>query len=280
MIRLGQFNRLKVVKHVDFGAYLDDGSGGEILLPRKDVPADAEPGDELDVFLYYDSEDRIIATTLEPHAQVGEFALLKVVAVDDVGAFLDWGLQKDLFLPFREQSRPLKVGQKILVYVYLDSSARIAATMRLERNTEKGAGDLKDGQEVDLLLIGKTDLGYKAIIDGRHIGVIYKNEVFQDLSYGQRLKGYVKKIRPDGKIDLSLQRTGLADTEDIAEKILAALRKNGGRLEISDKTSADLIREMFGVSKKKYKIALGGLYKKRLITVDEDGLSLVGKPSK
>lgn len=279
MIRMGQFNTLKVVKDVDFGVYLDDGDGGEILLPLKEVPRGTEPGDELDVFLYYDSEDRVIATTLEPFARVGDFALLKVVAVDDVGAFLDWGLLKNLFLPFREQSRDLRAGQKIVVYVYLDSTARIAATMRLEKNAEKGAGDLKDGQEVDLLLFGKTDLGYKAIVDNRFVGVIYKNEVFRELSYGQKLKGFVKHVRPDGKIDLALQRSGMADTDDVASKILAELGKNGGRLEISDKTSADLIHEMFGVSKKKYKIALGGLYKKRLIVVDDEGISLVKKES-
>ena len=274
MIRIGQLNRLKIVKFVDFGLYLDEGDGVEILLPTREIPNEAEVGQELDVFIVYDSEDRLIATTRQPLAAVGDFALLKVVAVEEVGAFLDWGLPKDLFLPHREQSRSLRVGQRVLVYLYLDSSQRIAASMRLERNTDPEPGDYKLDQEVDLLIIGKTDLGYKAIIENRHLGVIYQNEVFQELEYGQRTKGFIKKIREDRKIDLALQRAGMTDVDTIVDQILDQLRRKGGFLELNDKASADLIHDLFGVSKKKYKIALGGLYKKRWIQVDDDGIRL------
>lgn len=274
MTQIGQRNQLKVLKHVAFGVYLDDGSGGEILLPEKDVPRDCEVGDELDVFVYYDSEDRLIATTLDPIAQVGEFAMLRVVAVEKVGAFLDWGLPKDLFLPYAEQSRALRPGQKVLVYIYLDKSARLAASMRLERNTDKTPATYQAGQAVDLLIIGKTDLGFKAIIEGRHLGVLYTNEVFQELAYGQRIRGFIKKVRDDGKIDLSLQAPGMAGTPDLEKKILEALRQEGGFLEITDKAAAEFVYERFGVSKKKFKIALGGLYKKRLVRIDDDGIRL------
>lgn len=200
---------------------------------------------------------------------------MKVVAVEKVGAFLDWGLPKDLFLPYAEQSRALRVGQKILVYVYLDKSARISASMRLERNTDKSPPSYTVGQTVDLLIIGKTDLGFKAIIEGRHLGVIYANEVFQELGYGQRTRGYIKKVREDGKIDLSLQAPGMAGTPELEEKILSALRRAGGFLELTDKAAAEFVYERFGVSKKKFKIALGGLYKKRLVRIDDDGVRLV-----
>lgn len=275
MAILGKTQTLPVVKLVDFGAYLDGGDVGEILLPAKDVPRDCRPGDDLSVFVYRDSEDRPIATTAKPLAEVGEFAVLKVVSVERVGAFLDWGLLKHLLLPFAEQSRDLRPGQKVVVYVYVDKSDRIAATMRLERNASKERPDDEPDREVDLLMFGKTELGYKAIVDGKYVGVLYANEVFRDLSYGQRLKGYIRKVRPDGKIDLALQPTGLGGTEELAARILEKLEDADGFLEITDKTSAEVIHDLFGVSKKKYKIALGGLYRKRLITVGEDGIRLV-----
>lgn len=265
-----------MVKEVPFGVYLDGREEGEILLPTKEVPQGLKAGDTVEVFLCFDSEDRLIATTVEPLAEVGRFAVLRVVSVEQVGAFLDWGLPKDLFLPYAEQSRNLRPGQEIIVYVYLDKSTRLSASMRLERNLEKTPGELQEGQEVDLLLFGRTDLGYKAIVDGKHLGVLYENEVFQKLDYAQALKGYIKKIRDDGKIDLSLRRPGHeAANEDIGPLILKKLRENGGFLEINDKASAETVHRLFGVSKKKFKIALGGLYKKRLITVNDDGIRLV-----
>lgn len=279
MIKIGQWNQLKVIKEVPFGVYLDGQNEGEILLPRKEVPPGARIGDSLDVFLCFDSEDRLIATTTRPLAEVGQFAVLKVVAVERVGAFLSWGLPKDLFLPYAEQSRSLQIGQNILVYLYLDKSSRISASMRIERNIDKTPGEYTEDQEVELLLFGRTDLGYKALINGRHLGVLYENEVFQKLSYAQKIKGYIRKIRDDGKIDLSLVRPGhKAANEEIAPLILKKLRENGGHLEINDKASAEIIHHLFGVSRKKFKIALGGLYKQRLISIDEDGIRLIGDP--
>jgi hypothetical protein len=278
MVEIGKLNTLKVNRHSEFGVYLDGKNLGEILLPNRFVPDACEDGDQLEVFLCYDSEDRLNATTERPWAMVGEYAILPVVAVERVGAFLDWGLSKDLFLPFAEQSRDLRVGQDVIVYVYLDKSQRISASMRIERNASKTAPDYQEMQPVELFVFGRTDLGYKAIIEGKHIGVLYENEVFHALEYGQKIQGFIKKVREDGKIDLTLQQgTGHKAADPIAEKILQRLQDEGGYLEVNDKTSAEVIHEMFGASKKKYKIALGGLYKKRLITIDPDGIRLIKK---
>lgn len=276
MVQIGKINNLKVLKHVDFGVYLDGGDDGEILLPLRFMPDPCEVGDEIDVFICYDSEDRLIATTETPKAMVHDFALLKVVATSNVGAFLDWGLSKDLFLPFAEQTRALRVGQEVLVYIYVDKSDRLSASMRLERNIEKTAANYEEGQKVNLIIAGRTDLGFKAIIEKRHWGVLYGNEVFQPLRQGQQIEGYIKKMRPDGKIDLSLQRSGhKAIREDVGPKILELLKQKNGFLPVNDKTPPEEIYRLFGVSKKQYKVALGGLYKKRLISVDEDGIRLV-----
>lgn len=275
MVEVGRRNTLKVLHLTAFGAFLDGAELGEILLPNREMPEDCRPGSRVEVFLSYDSEDRLVATTTMPRIMVGEFALLKVVAVETVGAFLDWGLSKDLFLPFAEQSRTLRVGQEVIVYAYLDKSSRISASMRLERNADKTPGNYTEGQAVDLLVIGQTDLGFKALIQGRHIGVLYKNEVFQPLSYGQRIKGFIKKVRDDAKIDLSLQKPAADETGEIAEKILDLLEQEGGFAALTDKTPAEAIYKLFGVSKKKFKIALGGLYKKRVIRIDDEGIHLV-----
>lgn len=279
-VKIGQFNTLKVVKFVNFGLYLEgDEETGEILLPQKYLPPTCKEGDLLEVFLCYDSEDRLIATTATPKAQVGEFACLKVVAKNNVGAFLDWGLPKDLFLPFAEQTHRFEVGDDVVVYLYLDNSNRIAASMRLDRYVDKNPENhqnlYQENQSVDLMIIDKNDLGYKALINGQHWGLLYANEVFQPLKYGQKIQGYIKTLRAsDGKIDLCLQKTGHQGGEEISPKILDLLKKSGGFLPINDKTSAEKIYELFGASKKKYKIALGGLYKKRLITITEDGIRL------
>ena len=210
-----------------------------------------------------------------PLAWVGEFAFLKVVDTKEVGAFLDWGLEKDLFLPHSEQTRSIQPGQSVIVYIYLDKAERITASMRLDKHVSAEPEKYTEGQEVDLLIAAETDLGFKAIINNHHWGVLYHSEVFQPLSYGQRIKGFIKKLREDGKIDLILQQAGhKAAQGDIGPKILEELKKQGGFLPVNDKTSAETIYELFGVSKKKYKIALGGLYKKRLITVDDDGIRL------
>ncbi|MES2769284.1 MAG: S1-like domain-containing RNA-binding protein [Bdellovibrionota bacterium] len=216
---------------------------------------------------------------LEPTVKLGEFALLKVVAVEEVGAFLDWGMPKDLFLPYAEQTEDLKSGDEIIIYTYLDKAERVAASMRLNRNKATFPMSYKAGDIVDLLIAARTDLGFKAIIDSKHIGVLFKNEVFQELSYGQKIKGYIKALRPDGKVDLSLQSgtTGHKAAAGIDEKILELLNAKEGFLPIHDKTPSEYIHGLFGVSKKKYKIALGALYKKRLITISDDGIRLIKK---
>lgn len=280
MVQIGKMNRLKVVKHVDFGVFLDGGEDdGEILLPLRYMPEQCEIDDEVDVFICYDSEDRLMAATEKPKGMVGEFVNLKIVNTGNVGAFLDWGLPKDLFLPFAEQTRPLRAGQEVLVYIYVDKSERLSASMRIERHLEHSGAPYKDGDEVSLIIAGQTDLGYKAIIEGKYIGVLYRNEVFKELHQGQHIKGFIKKMREDGKIDLALSmKTGHKAAEDIGPQVIEKLEREGGYLPINDKTSADVIYDMFGVSKKKYKIAIGGLYKKRLITIDDDGIRLLKKP--
>ncbi|MES2856044.1 MAG: S1-like domain-containing RNA-binding protein [Bdellovibrionota bacterium] len=275
MIRIGNTNRLTALREGTPGIYLDSGDDREVLLPRRYVPIDLAIGDELDVFVYFDSDDRLVATTDEPYVEVGQFAHLEVVSLERVGAFLDWGLPKDLLLPFAEQTRELKVGHDVIVYVYLDKSDRIAASMRVEKHLDKTPPTYHVGEQVDLMIIAETDLGYKALIEGRYVGVLYANEVFQPLAHGQKIQGYIKQIRPDGKIDLILQPAGNLGSRDLGDQILEVLESKGGFLPIDSKTSAERIYELFGVSKKKYKMALGGLYKDRLITIDDDGIRLV-----
>ena len=277
MLEIGRFNQLEILKHVDFGVYLEGGEDGEILLPLRETPKDCKIGDILDVFICYDSEDRLIATTQEPFAQVGEFACLEVVSLENVGAFLNWGLPKDLFLPFRERTRSLKIGQTVVVFLYLDNTDRICASMRLDKFVETEPGQYKEAEAVKLFIAAQTDLGFKAIINGAHWGMIYNNEIFQPLEHGQKLSGFIKKIREDGKIDLSLQNLKSESSQDLGQKIMTLLESEGGFLPVNDKTPAEKIYQLFGVSKKKYKIALGGLYKKRLITVEDEGIRSTSK---
>lgn len=272
MIAIGNYNKLKVVKHVDFGIYMDGEELGEILMPTRYVPANTQPDDELEVFIYRDSEDRLLATTEKPFAVVGSFAYLKVMAVNTIGAFLDWGLPKDLLVPFREQKQNMERGRSYIVYVYLDvQSQRIAATAKIDKYLDKIPADYIPGQEVELIISDRTDLGYKVIINQSHKGIIYKNEVFQALQTGQTIKGYIKTIREDGKIDACLQKPGYKKVENLEEKIIGIIREDGGRTSINEKTSPEIIYDMFGVSKKAFKMALGALYKKRIIDFDEQG---------
>ncbi|MFZ6045622.1 S1 RNA-binding domain-containing protein [Pseudomonas sp. CR3202] len=278
MALIGRFNSLQVVKHTDFGLYLDGGPDGEILLPKRYVPKDepSDEGDWLNVFLYLDSEDRPVATTLRPKVQVGGFASLKVVEINRIGLFLDWGLPKDLLLPHSEEKRPLQVGDYCVVHVYLDKrTRRITATARLDRYLDNTPPRYKTGQEVDLLVTEKTDLGFKAIIEGQHWGLIHKNELFKFVRSGMREKGYIKEIRPDGKISLSLQPVGVAAVSGLGEQIIAALRAEGGVLALSDKSPPELISQRFGVSKGNFKKAIGGLYKQGLIRIDDDRIELI-----
>lgn len=279
-IELGKMNHLKVVKRVDFGVYLDGGEkAGEILLPSRYVPDPCEPGDELDVFLYLDQDERLIATTLTPKAQVGDFAYLKVNWVNQFGAFLDWGLMKDLFVPFREQKMRMMQDRSYIVYVYIDEeSYRIVGTAKVDRYlTHPQPGTYKSGDEVELLIQQKTDLGFKAIVDNRYTGLLYDNEIFQPLHTGNRLKGFIKQVREDGKIDLILQaKHGKALVQGFSAQLLEYLKAQGGHTDLNDKSDSADIYATFGVSKKVFKKGVGDLYKQRLITL-EDGITLTEK---
>ncbi len=276
MAAIGLINELEVVKEVDFGIYLDGGPHGEILMPKRYVPEGCKPGDTLEVFIYLDSEDRLLATNEKPKAMVGDFALLTVVSVTNVGAFLDWGLPKDLLVPFREQQQTMEAGKSYLVYVYLDNeSQRIVATSKLDKCVDNIPVDYEVGEEVDLLIAGQTDLGFKAIIDNSHWGMLYKNEVFQPLKTGQKLKGFIKTIREDEKIDLSLQKEGYEKIDDISQSILNKLAANSGFLSLTDKSSPDVIKQTLHISKKNFKKAIGSLYRQRLIALEENGIRML-----
>lgn len=275
MADIGKYNQLTILRETDFGVYLDGENLGDILLPGKYLPDNVGIDDVIDVFIYCDSEDRLIATTEKPYAQVGEFAYLDVKAVNEVGAFLDWGLAKDLLVPFREQKQNLEVNQSCLVYVYLDvNSNRIAASAKLEKFLDNIPSRYSSGEEVQLMIAQETELGYKAIINNLHWGMLYKNEVFQNLSQGDRVRGYIQKIRGDEKLDLTLHKPGQDIPDDLTEKILTELHNRDGFLTISDKSDPDEIYTLFQVSKKKYKKALGHLYKNRLILMEPNGIRL------
>jgi len=279
MAVIGRMNSLQVVKHTDFGLYLDGGADGEILLPKRYIPKDtpSEVDDWLNVFLYLDSEDKLIATTLKPKIQLGEFASLKVVDINRVGLFFDWGLPKDLLLPHSEEKRPLQIGDYCVVYLYLDKrTRRLTATARLDRHLDKVPANYQVGQEVDLLVVERTDLGFKAIIDGKHWGLIHKNELFKFIRSGMREKGYIKELRADGKISLSLQPIGHEAASGLAEQIIERLRAHGGVLALGDKSPPELISEHFRVSKGNFKKAIGGLYKQGLIRIHDDRIELLG----
>lgn len=274
-VQLGKFNQLTVVKQVDFGMYLDGGEEGEILLPSRYVPEGCKVGDMLNVFLYLDMDERLIATTLTPLAQVGQFACLEVSWVNQYGAFLHWGLMKDLFVPFSEQKAKMQVGRSYMVHVHIDEeSYRIVASAKVERYLSKEKADLQPGEEVDIIIWQKTDLGYKAIINHRYSGLLYENEVFRPLEPGMQTTAFVKQVREDGKIDLTLQRTGMGGVADFSKALLEYIWKNGGRIALNDKSPADDIYAAFGVSKKVFKKGVGDLYKKRLIRLTEQGIEL------
>ncbi len=274
-IRLGDYCTLTVVKRVDFGVYLDGGKAGEILLPTRYVPEGTDLGDEIEVFIYLDQDERIIATTEHPAAKVGDFACLEVKWVNEYGAFLGWGLMKDLFCPFREQKKHMEVGESYVVYVYVDpDSYRIVATAKIDKYLNKEC-PLPAGQEVDLLVWQKTELGFKVIINNEYPGLVYEDQVFAYIHTGDRLKGYIQNVRPDGKVDVSLQKTGRRQTLDFSHTLLDYIRAHDGYCRFGDKTDAVEIYSEFQVSKKVFKKAVGELYKRRLITIGDDGLRLV-----
>lgn len=281
-IILGDYNNLEIVKRVSFGLYLDGDEDGEILLPAKYVPDGYDIGDIIKVFVYLDNEERLVATTEEPLAKVGDFALLRVAWTNGYGAFLDWGLLKDLFVPFSEQEGKMVKGNSYLVYVTIDrKSYRIYASARLDKFLSRTKPPYETDEEVDIIVWRRTDLGWKVIVNGNHSGLVFANEVFRDLKTGDRLKGYVKRVRTDGKIDIALQRHGVAGDDDSSMRLLSAIEAQRGFLPLNDNSSPDEIYSMLGMSKKAFKRAAGKLYKQRLIIIDDDGLRLAaGRPDK
>lgn len=275
-IRLGDYNRLTVCKSVDFGMYLDGGDEGEILLPRRYVPEGTAVGDEIDVFIYLDQDERPVATTERPVAKVGEFACLECSWVNGYGAFLDWGLMKDVFCPFREQKERMARGGRYVVHIHIDEeSYRIMASAKVERYIDGGMPPYVQGQEVDMMVWQKTPLGFKVIIDNRYAGLVYANRTFRSLQAGDRMKGYIDLVREDGKIDVSLQPAGRIQTELFSDTLLDYLHGHGGTCDLGDKSDAGEIRRRFQVSKKVFKKAVGELYRRRLITVGDRGIRLV-----
>ncbi len=280
-VRLGRYNQLEVVKEVDFGVYLDGGDDGEILLPTRYVPEDCQPGDMLNVFIYLDNEERLVATTLTPYAQVGDFACLEVAWTNQYGAFLDWGLMKDLFVPFREQKNKMEKGERYVVHVHLDEdSYRIMASAKVERYLSSDMPPYHPGDGVEILVWQRTDLGYKVIVDNRFGGLIYATDVVRPLSTGTKTEAYVRQVRPDGKIDIVLQPDGPRKVDDFAEVLLDYIRQHDGFTTFQDKTPAEDIYATFGVSKKTFKKAVGDLYKKHLVTLEEGGIRLCEKPQR
>lgn len=274
-IELGKFNLLKIVKEVTFGLYLDGGDAGEILLPSRYVPEVYEIGEELNVFLYLDNEERLVATTLTPFVQVGQFAYLEVMWINQFGAFLNWGLMKDLFVPFGEQKMKMQVGRSYIVYVHVDEeSYRIVATAKIDKFLSKDFPEYQAGDKVEILIWQKTDLGFKAIIENKFGGLLYDSEIFSEVTTGMRMTAFVKQVREDGKIDLILNKPGARKVDDFAKTLHDFIEEAGGRITITDKSPAEDIYDTFGVSKKTFKKAVGDLYKKRVIILEDGAIKL------
>jgi predicted RNA-binding protein (virulence factor B family) len=280
MAIIGRRNVLRGVRSAPPGFYLDGGESGEILLPNRYIPRGFQPGDTVEVFVYLDSDDRLVATTETPRAMVGEVATLRVVSVHQrVGAFLDWGLAKDLLLPFREQTAPVHTGQEVVVGIYLDEKTnRIVATMRLNRHLNRDSAALRVGQKVQFLIASRSDLGFNAVVEGKHPGLIFHDRLATPPKVGETLTGYIRAVRPDGKIDLALDQAGYKRVASLTDKILKAVEKSGGKLAFDDDSSPEDIRAAFGVSKKAFKQALGALYKARKIAFTNPGIALASDP--
>jgi predicted RNA-binding protein (virulence factor B family) len=276
MINIGKINKLTVVKQQGADVYLADSiSGKKVLLADSRLPANCQVGDTLDVFVYVDSDGHLAATVKKPLAEVGDVAWLKVVSLNYVGAFLDWGLPKDVLVPFSEQHHEMEVGRSYLVKVFLDDQNRIAATTKIDKLLSDESVDFEVGQKVSLIIADRTDLGVKAIINNSHWGMLYENELFRPVRKGQKMEGYIKQIREDRKIDLSLHQPGYGKVVSLTDSIIAKLKANNGVLMLSDKSPPEAIYDAFGVSKKVFKQAIGALYKQQLITIDKSGIKLV-----
>ncbi|EOG7701282.1 S1 RNA-binding domain-containing protein [Vibrio parahaemolyticus] len=276
MIKIGQINSLEVIKKADFGVFLDGDDYGSVLLSNKHVPEGTELGDHIEVFLYFDSESQLAATIDKPIAQVGEWGLMKIEGINQTGAFVNWGIkEKDLLIPFSEQRARFTAGQNILVYVYTDkASGRIVGTTKFNKWLDKTPANYEVNEEVDLIIAERSQLGYKAIVNGKHWGMIFPSDVFGKLFIGKKLKGYIKQVREDGKIDLSLQKVGVAKMDDLSSKIIDLLEKKGGFLPLNDKSSPEAIFDAFRTSKGTYKKTIGGLYKQGKIVIEKDGIRL------
>ena len=276
MATAGERATLRIVREHPAGVFLDAGPSGEVLLPRREVPPGSYPGDSINVFLYHDSEDRLIATRAEPLARPGQFAHLRVVAVNAVGAFLDWGLPKDLLVPFREQRDRLETGKSYVVHVHIDpESGRTIASRRLSRYLDLTPPTFAPGDEVELMIYGRSDLGYKAIINGTHSGLLFANEVFRKLHAGETTRGFIREIRPDGKIDLTLDPPGRSRVSELEAAILSRLDQLGGFWDLHDKSPTDRIYRELGVSKRTFKQAVGSLFRARKISIEPEGMRLL-----
>lgn len=277
MVQLGQYNTLPILRFVDFGLYLDGGDGLEILMPKRYMPEGAKEGDEIRVFVYQDSEARLIATNEHPYATVGQFANLRINSVNQTGAFADWGTSKELLIPHREQTVKMEEGHRYIIYIYIDQvSGRIAGTSKLDKHLGNIPPTYKDGEEVEALIWRRTPLGYKAIINHQHVGMIYENQIFREVRIGERLRAWVKGIREDEKIDLSLQPIGYRQMIDPAEAtILKALHNHDGFMPLTDHSTPELIAFELQMSKKTFKKAIGSLYKQERIVIRPDGIELL-----
>ena len=276
MITLGIQNKLKIERFTPPGAFLSDEQGNEVLLPTKYIPSQAKTNDWIDVFVYKDTEDRLNSTTIDPYVRLHEFAYLKVKDVNKFGAFLEWGVDKDLLVPFRQQKQTMQPGKWYLIYLYLDQlTNRLAATAKVHKYFEKEDIDLKEEQEVDLLIAERSDLGINVVVNNKYRGLIFENELFQKLLMGDRIKGYVKKIRPDKKIDISLHKSGMEYLESGVVKILDILGERDGFLPLHDKSSPEEIQIELNMSKKSFKRSVGILYKQKRITINQNGIRLV-----
>ena len=277
MIEIGQYNELKILRKTSIGLFLGDGNDNEVLLPNKYCPEKFNIDDDISVFVYLDNEGRKIATNLTPKILLHEFALLKVTAVTDVGTFVDWGMEKELMVPFREQRQKMEEGRWYIVFLDIDRKTnRLIASNKIEKFLNNENLDFQNGDEVDILIWKKTDMGFSVIVNYAHAGLIFENEIFQELNIGDKLKGFVKKMRDDNKIDISLQQIGYTKFNDTnSAAIYGALMKNKGFLPITDKSSPDEIYSQFKMSKKAFKKALGALYKERRIEILTDGIKLI-----
>lgn len=276
MIEIGRLNHLQIIETRDNGLLLDGGQALTLFLPAEELDRDYHSGECMEVFVFVDADGNPAATTRRPLAEVGQVAWLEIVEVNQLGAFADWGLPKDLFIPFAEQHHPLRKGQHTLVRIYLDKQQRIAGSTRIDHWVKDDASGLQEGDEVSLLIAEHTELGVKAIINQRSWGLLYGNELFRTLRRGQQTTGYIKRVRADNKIDLTLEKPGFSKTrlDTLGEQILERLQSSGGRLPLSDKSPPAEIYATFGVSKKVFKQALGALYKQRRITLHSDGIRL------